>query len=116
MSAFPSPTPTETARPPGFAYVPELVTHAEERALLDWLMACPDWREVRFRGDIARRRAMSFGARYLTQGRSLVPAPPLPPELATYRDRMIAVVAGPVHAKDRIGTGPLITRLDDAVS
>jgi DNA oxidative demethylase len=77
------------APPPGFAYVRDLITPAEERSLLDWLAASPDWREVKFRGQTARRRAMSFGARYLTQGRSLVPAPPLPPELARYRDRMI---------------------------
>jgi DNA oxidative demethylase len=85
--------------PPGFAYVPALVTRGEERALLDWLAASQDWREVKFRGQIARRRAMSFGARYLTQGRSLVPAPPLPPELATYRDRMLDAACAALGAE-----------------
>ena len=76
-------------RPPGFLYVPDLIAPAEERALFAWFAASPDWNEVTFRGQTARRRAMSFGARYLTQGRRLVPAPPLPPELAAYRDRMV---------------------------
>jgi alkylated DNA repair dioxygenase AlkB len=80
----------EPALPPGFLYVPELITTAEERALLGWLVDAPGWNEVKFRGQTARRRAMSFGARYLTQGRRLIEAPPLAPELIAYRDRMIA--------------------------
>ena len=83
------------AGPAGFLYVPELITAAEERALLDWFAASPDWKLVTFRGQTARRRAMSFGARYLTQGRKLERAPELPPELAVYRDRMVeAACAG----------------------
>jgi alkylated DNA repair dioxygenase AlkB len=82
-------------RPPGFLYVPDLISAAEERALLAWFAASAAWNEVTFRGQTARRRAMSFGARYLTQGRRLEPAPPLPPELAGYRDRMVeAACAG----------------------
>jgi alkylated DNA repair dioxygenase AlkB len=75
--------------PPGFLYVPDLIAPAEERALLAWFAASPAWNEVTFRGQTARRRAMSFGARYLTQGRRLMAAPPLPPELVVYRDRMV---------------------------
>jgi alkylated DNA repair dioxygenase AlkB len=78
-----------TAAPSGFAYVPELITAEEERTLLSWLAASHEWRDVVFRGQRALRRALSFGARYLTQGRSLSPAPPLPTELAGYRDRMV---------------------------
>src|SRR5215831_18150673 len=84
--------------PPGFLYVAELVTPAEERALCAWFTASPAWNEVTFRGQTARRRAMSFGARYLTQGRKLTPAPPLPPELAVVRDRMVQAA--------RAGLGP----------
>ena len=85
----------EVATPPGFLYVPALITPAEERALLAWFAAAPGWNQVTFRGQTARRRAMSFGARYLAQGRQLNPAPPLPPELALYRDRMVeAACAG----------------------
>jgi len=81
--------------PPGFLYVPELITATEERALLAWFAASPDWKLVTFRGQTARRRAMSFGARYLTQGRKLESAPALPPELAVFRDRMVeAACAG----------------------
>jgi alkylated DNA repair dioxygenase AlkB len=79
--------------PPGFGYVPELITQEEERALLAWFAASQDWRDVTFRGQTARRRAMSFGARYLTQGRRLAPAPPLPPMLEGHRDRMVEAAA-----------------------
>lgn len=48
-----------------------------------------------FRGQTARRRVLSFGARYLPQARRLMPAPPLPPELLGHRDRMVeAACAG----------------------
>ena len=81
--------------PAGFFYAPELITRDEERALLDWFASSPEWKLVTFRGQTARRRAMSFGARYLSQGRRLEPAPELPPELAVYRDRMVeAACAG----------------------
>jgi DNA oxidative demethylase len=91
-SKIASPRP---ALPPGFLYVPDLISAVEERALLVWLAAAPSWNEVTFRGQRARRLAMSFGARYLAQARRLLPAPPLPPELAVYRDRMVAAaVAG----------------------
>ena len=87
--------PAGAAEPAGFRYVPELITAVEERALLAWFAASPEWKLVTFRGQTARRRAMSFGARYLTQGRKLEPAPALPPELAIYRDRMLqAACAG----------------------
>jgi alkylated DNA repair protein (DNA oxidative demethylase) len=76
--------------PAGLLYRPELVTADQERALLDWLAASPDWQQVRFRGQLARRRVLSFGARYITQGRRVEPAPPLPPELCAVRDRMVA--------------------------
>jgi alkylated DNA repair protein (DNA oxidative demethylase) len=84
--------------PPGFLYVPRLITSAEEGALIAWLAASAAWNQVTFRGQTARRLAMSFGARYLTQGRRLVPAPPLPPELIGYRDRMLEAA--------RAGLGP----------
>ena len=93
----PSPTAAllQSTGPAGFLYVPELITATEERALLAWFAASPEWKLVTFRGQTARRRAMSFGARYLSQGRRLEPAPELPPELAIYRDRMVeAACAG----------------------
>jgi alkylated DNA repair dioxygenase AlkB len=76
--------------PPGLLYLPDLVTAHEERALVAWLAASSDWQQVRFRGQLARRRVLSFGSRYLTQGRRVEAAPPLPPELSGLRDRMVA--------------------------
>jgi len=86
---------TAVPEPTGFLYVPDLISTAEERALFSWFAESAAWKQVTFRGQTARRRAMSFGARYLTQGRRLEPAPPLPPELVGYRDRMVeAACAG----------------------
>jgi len=89
MSPRTATAPAGAAEPAGFLYVPELITRDEERALLAWFTASPEWKLVTFRGQTARRRAMSFGARYLTQGRKLEPAPELPPELTLFRDRML---------------------------
>jgi len=84
-----------SAAPPGFLYVADLITPAEEGALVAWFAHSAGWSDVKFRGQTARRRAMAFGARYLTQGRRLLAAPPLPPELVAYRDRMVdAACAG----------------------
>jgi alkylated DNA repair protein (DNA oxidative demethylase) len=84
-----------TSRPAGLLYLPELITRDQERAVLGWLSASPDWQEVRFRGQLARRRVLSFGARYVTQGRRIEPAPPLPLPLVALRDRMVeAACAG----------------------
>ena len=78
------------APPPiGLLYQPDLITPDHERGLLDWLAASPSWQQVSFRGRVARRRVLSFGARYVTQGRRVEPAPPLPPELCAVRDRMV---------------------------
>jgi alkylated DNA repair protein (DNA oxidative demethylase) len=89
MRALKSAPSREPSPPPGFLYVPDVISPSEERSLLAWFSASPDWNQITFRGQTARRQAMSFGARYLTQGRRLLPAPPLPPELAVYRDRMV---------------------------
>jgi alkylated DNA repair protein (DNA oxidative demethylase) len=95
MSAVAKPISPERGQPRGFLYVPDLITPVEEHALLAWLTTSPAWNEVTFRGQKARRLAMSFGARYLTQGRRLIPAPPLPAELVVHRNRMIAAaIAG----------------------
>jgi DNA oxidative demethylase len=76
--------------PPGLLYVPELITPDEEGTIVAWLASLSAWQEVRFRGRVARRRVLSFGVRYVTQGRRVEPAPPLPPELGVIRDRMVA--------------------------
>ena len=80
--------------PPGLLYLPELISRDQERAVVAWLAAASDWREVRFRGQVARRRVLSFGVRYVTQGRRVEPAPPLPPELSGLRDQMVDAACG----------------------
>lgn len=85
--------------PPGLLYLPELITRDEERTTVAWLAAASDWREVRFRGQVARRRVLSFGVRYVTQGRRVEPAPPLPPALSGLRDRMVDAACGQLGAQ-----------------
>jgi len=85
--------------PPGLVYLPELCTPDEERAVLAWLAASSAWQQVRFRGQLARRRVLSFGSRYLTQGRRVEPAPPLPPELSGLRDRMVDAACAKLGAE-----------------
>src|SRR5882757_5486848 len=80
--------------PTGLLYLPDLVTSDQEHALVSWLASSPSWQEVRFRGQVARRRVLSFGARYVTQGRRVEPAPPLPPQLSVIRDRMVDAACG----------------------
>jgi alkylated DNA repair dioxygenase AlkB len=85
--------------PPGFLCTPEVISPVEERELVAWFSASPGWNDITFRGQKARRRAMSFGARYLAQGKQLLPAPALPPELAIYRDRMVAAACAGLGAE-----------------
>jgi alkylated DNA repair dioxygenase AlkB len=95
MPPLAQPIAFEPAAPAGLLYLPDIVSPGEECALLAWFAAAGAWNQVTFRGQTARRRAMSFGARYLAQGRQLIPAPPLPPALAAFRDRMVeAACAG----------------------
>jgi alkylated DNA repair dioxygenase AlkB len=101
--ALEMPSPTQmvlfkSAEPPGFLCNPEVISPAEERELIAWFTAAPAWNDITFRGQKARRRAMSFGARYLAQGKQLIPAPPLPPDLAVYRDRMVAAACAGLGA------------------
>jgi alkylated DNA repair protein (DNA oxidative demethylase) len=73
--------------PEGLVYEPEFLSASEERDLLAAIEGL-DFREIRMRGQTARRTARHFGYDYDYEhyGR-LVPGDPLPPLLASLRDR-----------------------------
>jgi len=78
--------PRRPAGPPGFRYGADILSAAEEAALLDRLSGLP-FEPFRFRGYEGRRRVVSFGWRYDFTGLGLVPAEPMPDWLEPLRAR-----------------------------
>jgi alkylated DNA repair dioxygenase AlkB len=73
-----SPGPgAEPERPPGFVYRPEIVSVAEEAALVAAVRGLA-FSEVRMRGQVARRRTTHFGWTYGYESWRVEPGPPLP--------------------------------------
>jgi alkylated DNA repair dioxygenase AlkB len=82
--------------PAGFVYHADIVTEAEERALLAG-MATVAFGDVRMRGQVARRRTAHFGWTYGYETWRVEPGPPIPAFLGALRERA-ARLAG-VHAE-----------------
>lgn len=75
--------------PPGLIYLPEFISLAEERELLQIIERLP-LREAQYRQYTARRRTVSFGSGYDFQAQQATPAPPLPAFLEPLRTRAAA--------------------------
>ena len=73
-------------RPDGLVYRPDFVTEEEERDLLRVLEGL-DFREVKMRGQTARRTVAHFGYDYDYESWALARAEPLPTALSWLRDR-----------------------------
>ena len=71
--------------PEGFRYQPDLLTEAEESALLARLPHLP-FKEFEFHGFLGKRRVVSFGRRYDFSQAKLMPAEPIPDFLLSLRD------------------------------
>lgn len=83
--AEPEPSPKkEPALPPGFRYQPELITPAEERALVARIVELP-FREFEFHGYTGKRRVVSFGWKYDFSARQLRKANDMPDFLRELR-------------------------------
>ena len=78
--------------PRGFLYLPDFVSHAEERVLLMAFDHEP-FAPMRVRGQITKRETVSYGLAFKPYVASLPPAPPLPPYLHPLRNRT-ATAAG----------------------
>jgi len=76
--------------PEGFAYRAELITPAEERALVGRIAGLP-FRAFEFHGHLGKRRVVSFGWRYDFGAGGLQPAAPIPDFLLPLRARAAAV-------------------------
>jgi alkylated DNA repair dioxygenase AlkB len=77
------------ALPEGFAYRDDLISPAEEAALVAGFAALP-FKPFEFQGYLGRRRVVSFGWRYDHNDRSLSPAVEPPPFVAPLRDKAAA--------------------------
>jgi alkylated DNA repair protein (DNA oxidative demethylase) len=78
--------PTTVERPDGLEYRPDFMTEDEESGVLAAIDAI-EFREVKMRGQTARRTVRHFGYDYDYESWGLVPAEPLPSSLAWLRER-----------------------------
>jgi alkylated DNA repair dioxygenase AlkB len=77
--------PSHPALPDGFRYASDLITPAEEVALLERVRALP-FREFEFHGHTGKRRVVSFGWRYDFGDRVLHKADDMPDFLLALRE------------------------------
>jgi alkylated DNA repair dioxygenase AlkB len=75
--------------PEGLRYVPGFLLADEQSALLERLreIRFDQWQQIRFRGQLARRRKLAYGWNYEPSDREVTPAPPIPGYLLPLRDR-----------------------------
>lgn len=76
-------------KPKGLIYISEFLSIQEERSLLVSIGELPseDWERTEMRGQVIKRRVLSFGWRYQLYKRLLVPAPQPPAFLRMLLDR-----------------------------
>lgn len=77
---------SEPGLPPGFVYRDDVITAAEERALVEQLAKLP-FKPFEFHGYLGNRRVVSFGWRYDYGVRTVHPAAPIPSFLLPVRER-----------------------------
>jgi alkylated DNA repair dioxygenase AlkB len=75
--------------PPGFRYLPELISQAEERRLLDHFKEL-EFKPFEFHGFLGKRRILSFGWRYNFNGGGLQKADDIPQFLYPVRKHAAA--------------------------
>lgn len=80
---------TTTAPPEGLTYLPGFLTPDEQQILLDRLRGL-EYKHDRFRGQVLKRGYAQFGYAYVSTGRRLDPAPPLPNELVALAAKGLA--------------------------
>lgn len=80
------------ALPAGMRYAPDLISAAEESALVDALRDLP-FHEFQFHGFVGRRRTVSYGSSYDFNGGGLREAGELPSFLEPVRERAAAFAA-----------------------
>lgn len=83
----------------GLRYVSDFLGPAEQERLLARLQAIPEeaWERVHFRGNVARRRKLSFGVNDQPGSREIRPAEPMPLFLRELRDASTAALGRPAE-------------------
>lgn len=74
-----------TDPPPGYSYLPDVLSEAEEFALIRYVQTLP-FAEIRMHGVIAKRRTAHFGWLYGYDSWQITPGPPIPAELDALRE------------------------------
>jgi alkylated DNA repair dioxygenase AlkB len=87
---------TPSAMPEGFRYQEDIVTEAEEAALVASL-ATLELKPFEFHGHVGNRRVTSFGLRYDYARRTVEAADGFPPFLAELRTKVAAFAVRQVH-------------------
>lgn len=75
--------------PDGFGYVPEFLSPTDHASLMGVLETLTYDHDV-FRGNPFKRGYAQFGYSYVTNGRRLIPAPPIPDDLTTVATAALA--------------------------
>ena len=91
----------EPSLPEGFRYCSELLSEAEERALLAEIERLP-FREFEFHGFSGKRRVVSFGWQYDFNDSKLRKAGSIPQFLLPVRDRAARFVGLDTHALEHV--------------
>ena len=87
---------TPSAMPEGFRYQEDVITEAEEAALVASL-ATLELKPFEFHGHVGNRRVTSFGLRYDYERRTVEAADGFPPFLAELRTKVAAFAGRQVH-------------------
>jgi alkylated DNA repair dioxygenase AlkB len=82
------------ALPPGFSYVPDFLSVADEAALLEEIERLP-FANAQYKEWTANRRVVSYGGRYDFSAQELLPASAVPPFLFGLRDAAAGFVGVP---------------------
>ena len=89
------------AFPEGFVYRADLISPAEEAALIETIRALP-FAPFQFHGFEGARRVVSFGWRYDFNEGGLKPAEPIPDWLAPLRDRAAGLMGQTSEALEQV--------------
>lgn len=89
FNLFDPPEPVLPAMPPGFAYQPDLITLAEEHALVAHFQDL-DFKPYEHLGYLGHRRIVSFGWRRAADGDLIITGEAPPPFLTPLLERVVA--------------------------
>lgn len=83
---------TRTNLPPGFRYIPDFLSEADERELVRYVEGLT-FAEIRMHGVIAKRRTVHFGWLYGYESWKIIPGPAIPEALLPLRERAAVLIA-----------------------